>query len=267
MKEIDIEEKMMPVQSIGRIFDLIELLTEHPSGAPLQLLSNQTGLAKSTTHRLLKSLISRGYVIQDSFTSHYRLTLKLFETASSIINNMDLFSIAKPHLDLLAARSGEAVHLVIRDYNDIVYIYKAESATTRMMSQLGNRAPLYCTAVGKAILSTLTIPEVQLIWKDSNVKKITQTTITDWGIFLSQIEQAKIDGFAIDNEENELGIRCVGFPLPGIDGQANSAFSISGLINRMTDEKIEDIKKLAKEMQKSILHNLGLIYGPAKEKI
>ena len=148
------------VQSVARIFELIEVLAAHPAGASLQRLAEDAHLAKSTTHRLLGSLVSLGYAAQDGETGKYRLTLKMFEISSGIVNSMDVMSVAKVHLERLAQRTGEAVHLVIRDAQDIVYIYKTESGPMRMSSRVGLRSPLYCTGVGKAILATLTEEEV-----------------------------------------------------------------------------------------------------------
>ena len=125
------------VQSVARIFELIEVLAAHPAGASLQRLAEDAHLAKSTTHRLLGSLVSLGYAAQDGETGKYRLTLKMFEISSGIVNSMDVMSVAKVHLERLAQRTGEAVHLVIRDAQDIVYIYKTESGPMRMSSRVG----------------------------------------------------------------------------------------------------------------------------------
>ena len=111
------------VQSVARIFELIEVLAAHPAGASLQRLAEDAHLAKSTTHRLLGSLVSLGYAAQDGETGKYRLTLKMFEISSGIVNSMDVMSVAKVHLERLAQRTGEAVHLVIRDAQDIVCTY------------------------------------------------------------------------------------------------------------------------------------------------
>ena len=128
------------VQSVARIFGIIEVLAAHPAGVGLQKLAAEAGLAKSTTHRLLASLVQLGYARQDSVTGHYRLTLKMFELSSGIVNSMDIMGVAKLHLERLAQRTGEAVHLVIRDAQDIVYIYKTESGPMRMSSRVGLRS-------------------------------------------------------------------------------------------------------------------------------
>ena len=164
------------VQSVERIFQLIEHLAAHPTGVSLQRLAEETGLAKSTVHRLLASLVGLGYVVQDEENGHYRLTLKMFELSSGIVDSMDIMGVAKAHLERLSQRTGEAVHLVIRDGRDIVYIYKTESGPMRMSSRVGLRSPLYCTGVGKAILATLPGDELEDIWTHSNVQKLTDKT-------------------------------------------------------------------------------------------
>ena len=237
------------VQSVARIFELIEVLAAHPAGASLQRLAEDAHLAKSTTHRLLGSLVSLGYAAQDGETGKYRLTLKMFEISSGIVNSMDVMSVAKVHLERLAQRTGEAVHLVIRDAQDIVYIYKTESGPMRMSSRTG---------VGKAILATLTEEEVEDVWRHSNPQKLTVRTVTDLPALCAQLNEVRACGYAIDDEENELGIRCVALAIPGPGGKADSAFSISGLAPYMTPERIRRIAALALETRADILRDLGV---------
>lgn len=246
------------VQSVERTFALIEQLAAHPQGATLQRLAQGTGLAKSTVHRLLASLAALGYVAQDEAGDRYRLTLKMFELSSGIVNRMDIMGVAKAHLERLAQRTGEAVHLVIRDGQDIVYLYKAENGPMRMSSRVGLRSPLYCTGVGKAILSTLPRAEVEEIWRQSQPRKLTEHTITDLNGLLSQLAQVRTRGYAIDDEENEPGIRCVALAIPGPGGRADSAFSISGMAPYMTPDRVGRIAQLALETRADILHDLGL---------
>ena len=246
------------VQSVERIFQLIEHLAAHPTGVSLQTLAGETELAKSTVHRLLASLVGLGYVVQDEENGHYRLTLKMFELSSGIVDSMDIMGVAKAHLERLSQRTGEAVHLVIRDGRDIVYIYKTESGPMRMASRVGLRSPLYCTGVGKAILATLPGDELEDIWTHSNVQKLTDKTITDLEELRSQLVEVRANGYAIDDEENELGVRCVAVAIPGPDGRAESAFSISGLAPYMTPERIRRIATLALDARTDILADLGL---------
>ncbi len=247
------------VQSITRIFSLIEVLSAHPKGASLQAVSAESGLAKSTAHRLLASLISLGYAVQDSVTTHYRLTLKMFELSSGIVNNMDILSVARDHLDRLSRDAGEAVHLVVQDGADTVYIYKADAGTggMRMSSHVGLRIPMYCTGVGKAILATQSYTDAERVWKQSDIRALTPHTITDFDTFIEQLRRVRADGYAVDDEENELGIRCVALAVPGMRGRAEAAFSISGLAARMPRPRIEELARLGARTRQNILRDLG----------
>ena len=249
------------VQSVARIFALIEVLCAHPKGASLQTISAESGLPKSTAHRLLSSLVSLGYAVQDSFSTHYRLTMKMFELSSGIVNDMDIMSVAKPHLDKLSRHTGEAVHLVIQDGVDIVYIYKAEAGAglggMRMSSHVGLRIPMYCTGVGKAILATQSYGEAERVWRKSSIRALTAHTITDFDAFIEQLKRVRMAGYAIDDEENELGIRCVALAVPGMNGRAEAAFSISGLAAQMTDDRIEHLARMGLAARQDILRDLG----------
>ena len=171
---------------------------------------------------------------------------------------MDIMSVAKLHLERLAQRTGEAVHLVIRDGKDIVYLYKTESGPMRMASRVGLRSPLYCTGVGKAILAGLPEQEVDEVWRHSTPKKLTGRTITDLPTLKLQLAEVRACGYAIDDEENELGIRCVAVAIPGPGGRPEGAFSISGLAPYMSDERIRRVARLALETRDDIVRDMGL---------
>lgn len=246
------------VQSVERIFKIIELLASHPGGASLQQLSAESGLAKSTTHRLLGSLVQLGYAAQDTISLQYRLTLRMFEISSNAVGDMNIMNIAKPHLDKLAVRTGEAVHLVVRDGVDIVYIYKTESGNSRMSSRVGRRSPLYCTGVGKAILATLSYDEVEAVWQKSDLQPLTNRTVTSLSKLFEQLSQIRAQGYAIDDEENELGVRCVAAAVPGPGGKAGAAFSISGLVPHMEKERVLSLAHTILVTRQDILRDLGL---------
>ena len=180
-------------------------------------------------HRLLASLVRLGYVAQDEENGHYRLTLKMFELSSGIVDSMEIMGVAKAHLERLSQRTGEAVHLVIRDGRDIVYIYKTESGPMRMSSR-GPAQPAVLHRRGQGYSGH---PARAMRWRISGPtamrKKLTARTITDLEELRSQLVEVRANGYAIDDEENELGVRCVAVAIPGPDGRAESAFSISGL--------------------------------------
>ena len=230
----------IPVQSLERAFALLETLSQNPRGIGLVELSSQTLLHKSTVHRLLSSMIGMGYVVKDSFSGLYRLTYKLLELSSSVLYGTDILTSAKPHLDLLAEQAGESVHLVFPDDFRIVYVYKNDTSshTFQMRSHIGLRNPMYSTAVGKSILATLSADEVAKIWDESNVRAITPNTVTTLAQLTAQLDRVRNLGYALDNEENETGVRCVGVSIPDQTGRAVAAISVSAPASRMTDERI-----------------------------
>lgn len=156
------EKGHSPVQSIDRLFDIVEALSNAPRGMALSDLSAAVGLHTSTTHRLLAALVARGYVQKDIESGKYRLTMRLFEVGSRAVGGMNIVSLARPYLEHLAATTHEAIHLVVRDGDEVVYLYKENmgDSTVRMASFVGLRNPMYCTAVGKSILSCLPEAEV-----------------------------------------------------------------------------------------------------------
>jgi DNA-binding IclR family transcriptional regulator len=245
-------------QSLHRLLDLMETLAAFPKGISLMELSEKCGLPKSTVHRMLGCLLERNYVYQNPATGEYSLSLKLFALSASV-QQTDLLAVAKPHLDRLSEKLRETVHFVIMDNTDVVYLYKKVplDRLSQMSSIIGARSPMYRTAVGKAILSTMTPAEVESIWNGSTIEKKTSKTITDFEELRRELDLIGENGYAIDNEENELGIKCVAFPLVA-PGLTPSAFSVSGLSPQMTASRIKSIAPLAREVQLRIYHDLGI---------
>ena len=205
----------MPVQSIDRALDIVEALSVQPHGMLLKDLSAEVGLHVSTTHRLLASLVSRGYVQKDIETGKYRLTVRLFEIGSRAISGMNLVSISRPYLEQLAAGTGETVHLVARNNDEVVYLYKEDrrESVIHMASFVGLRSPMYRTAVGKSILALLPEEEVRRIWDRSVIEPLTPNTIVRYDDLLENLAIVRQRGWAMDNEENELGVLCIAAPI------------------------------------------------------
>lgn len=252
------------IQSVERSFALLEWLAAQPQGGNIKEMSGALSLPKSTVHRLVQNLVGMGYVFQPEAAGRYRLTLKLFEISSGVGGQADVAVFAKPHLDSLAQQTGETVHLVVRDDKDIIYIYKAESIAKssgmQLSSRIGLRKPAFCTAVGKAIFSTLPHVEARRVWQQSEIVQFTPKTITDFSQMEKQLGEAKRRGWALDDEENEIGIRCVAVPLAaaGRNGEAEAAFSVSALAARMDESRIEQIAKFCLDVQKDILRDMGI---------
>ena len=247
------------VQSLERAFDLLEILCRSRGGATIAALSAQTGLHKSTVHRLLGTMAGRGYVTQDSASSSYHAGMKLCELSSYITENFDIVERARATMERLARETGETVHLVMREQNEIVYVHKVDSvhSAIRMFSRIGMRRPLFCTGVGKAILATLPEDEVQAVWQASDVRAYTEHTIVEARAFTQELANIRHVGYARDNEENELGVQCVAAAIPDYTGRASYAMSISAPVSRMSSSRIGELQGLLRAACGSISAALG----------
>ena len=252
------KETKNPVQSAERIFQVLEILADNGEMGLMEL-STALGLHKSTVHRLLMSLIYMGYAKQNESTQKYMLTYKLVNMSGKILERMDILQIAKPYMERLSDISGETVHLVQREGNDILYIYKIEAkvGSIRMVSRVGMVHPMYCSGVGKAIMATLPEKEVKKIWDSSTIEKKTDKTILTYEEMLKTLEEVRKNGYALDDEENEEGVRCVAASLRGYGKNVKYAFSISGPVSRMTKERVEELAVDMKKVQTELSHELG----------
>lgn len=236
-------EQQPSVQSLERAFALLEALAREPGGLPLSELTRLTGLHKSTVHRLLASLSALGYVRRAGDSGKYCLSLKLLELSGRLTDNIDVLDAARPYLERLRDRAQETVHLVVRDGSDIVYVFKAESRSSayRMFSRIGIRRAMYCTAAGKSMLAAMPDHEVERIWRASDVRPYTEHTILTLDALMDELDEVRRRGYALDNEENEPGVRCIASALTDFSGGSNSAFSISAPAIRMSDERIAEL--------------------------
>lgn len=248
-----------PVQSIDRILDIIEALAAHPSGISLTELAEISELHPSTTHRLLGSLVSRGYATKNPDTGRYRLTLRIFEVGSRVANSSNLLTVSRPILERLQHATGETVHLVVRDGCDVVYLYKESDGNVdvRMGSTIGNRSPMYCTGVGKAILATLSNEELLNVWKNSVIQQHTQTTIIKLEDMMQECAKIRALGYSADRAEHENGVCCVASSVQNCFGRTVAAISISLPSFRFTEEREKELSQLVIAASKEISVQLG----------
>jgi IclR family transcriptional regulator, KDG regulon repressor len=250
------------VQAIERASKILDLVAHSYQGISIGNLSDALKLPKGTVHRLLLSLAYCGYIKQDIETKKYFLGLKLLELGNLIINQLDLRKLAEPLLKDLAESTRETVHMVIIDNNEIVYIDKIETQQStgglKMSSMVGSRNPAHSCAVGKILLSYFSDEEINNLIKEKGLPRRTSRTIIDPFQLKEQLKIIKKQGYAIDDEENEAGIRCIAAPILNDKGKAVSAISLSGPAFRVTKKLIQDtLKKEVKSTASEISHLLG----------
>lgn len=250
---------MSNVQSLERALTLLNVLSEYPEGIQITRLSEQVGLSKSTTHRLLATLVHMNYVVKDEETEKYKLGFQLIYLSRNILNSIDVIQIARPFLEKLCHDVNETIHLCIDDNGEVMYIDKIESnQTIRMFSRIGSRAPMYCTGVGKVLLSGMSEETYQKVVSGIDFVARTAKTITSADALAEEVELVKNQGYALDNIENEEGIRCIAAPIFDFQGKIIASFSISGPSNRITMERVQDeLVRRIRETSQEISRQLG----------
>lgn len=255
-------KKVNAIQSVDRALRILEEFNTKERVLGVTEIAKRLGLNKSTCFGLLQTLYSRGYLEQDSDTGKYKLGLKLFELGLTYESGIEIREIAKPHLRELVEKTFETVHLVIRDKTEAVYIEKVEGpGAIRMISQVGKRVHLHCTGVGKAILAFLPDDEVDSILKKGPLEQFTWNTIVDKEKLKHHLHEVRERGYCIDDEEIEVGLRCVAAPIFNHRKEVISAISVSGPTTRMTYHKINEIEGMIKETAAVISSKLGYVNG------
>lgn len=238
------------IQSIDRAFEIMETLSMEARGMSIKELSERLTLNKSTVHRILATLIAWGYVEKNAEDKRYKLGPKIINLGSVYLNNIELKTEALPYLHNLKERTGQVVHLAIIENGDVVYLDKIDIVSNiRMYSKIGKRAMCHNTGLGKAMMAFMPEREVDKILKEKGMPKVMERTITDPKALKDQLNVIRQRGWAIDDEENELGIRCAAAPVFDYTGNVIAAISSTGPLDLYTyeflDEKIADLVKEA----------------------
>ncbi|HET6410878.1 MAG TPA: IclR family transcriptional regulator C-terminal domain-containing protein [Anaeromyxobacter sp.] len=214
------------VSAVARAFSVLERISREPS-LSLEKLSRDVHLAKATAYRLLNTLRTLGYVRRDE-QDRWAMTLKLFNTGSRALDHLDLYAAARPVAEELAEHLGETVHMGVLEGDAAVYILKIESKhTIRMFSRVGRRIPLHCTAIGKVLLAFAPPAERAATLRAMRLASHTPRTLTARVAVEADLDKVRRQGFALDDEEHEHGIRCIGAPVFGHTGEVLAALSAS----------------------------------------
>ena len=225
------------VQSLERAFLLLELMAEDGGEVPLSRLAAGSGLPLSTIHRLVRTLVARGYVRQLP-SRRYVLGPRLVHLGESASRALGTW--ARPHLSALVDATGETANLAMLDGDRVVYVAQVPSRhSMRMFTEVGRRVHLHCTGVGKALLSQLPPETARELLDRGGMPSRTARTVTDPDELVAMLPQLAAQGYALDDGEQETGVRCVAVPVPG--GTAQTAISVSGPEGRVSMESVPQI--------------------------
>jgi IclR family KDG regulon transcriptional repressor len=263
-------------KAVVKTMNILENLSKERSLGVTELSNRVTGLSsntrmhKSTVYRFLSSLKELGYVTQDPDTEQYSMTLKLFEIGIAVRDRMELWREAQPVIKQIAQATGETVHLATLDDDRLVYLGKIESSKSlrvSMMSRVGQSAPTYCTGLGKTLLSYLSAQRVTEILKKEKVVPFTKKTITNRAVLDRELETIRRRGYGIDDEEHEIGVRCVAAPVRDNQGNVIAAVSISVPSVRLDCKDIPRYGKIVVQAAKDISARLGYRKAEKKSKV
>ncbi|MBC7560726.1 MAG: IclR family transcriptional regulator [Dermatophilaceae bacterium] len=222
---------------MDRALQLLEELADAGGSMRLAELQAVTGLPLPTIHRLIRALVHNGYVRQGA-SRRYALGPRLIRLGE--IAGRALGSWAIPHLADLVAEIGETANMAVLEGDAVVYVAQVPSVhAMRMFTEVGRRVPVHCTGVGKALMSQLPDDQVLELLRRTGMPAKTPHTLTDPGAFLGELDEVRSQGWAVDDAEQEAGVRCVAVPIKGAPAQA--AVSVSGPSGRVTLGRVAQI--------------------------
>ena len=236
------------VQSLERAFDLLERMADAGGEVGLSELSASSGLPLPTIHRLMRTLVSCGYVRQQP-NRRYALgprLIRLGESASRLLGTW-----ARPYLAELVEATGETANMALLDGDEVVYVAQVPSRhSMRMFTEVGRRVLPHSTGVGKALLAGFPDAEVRALLARTGMPAATEKTITDPDAFIAELEQIRAAGYAVDDNEQEIGVRCLAVPVP--DSPTAAAISISGPAGRVTEAAQERIIPVLRDIARQL---------------
>ena len=225
------------VQSLNRAFELLERLADAEGTLGVSELAAATGLPLPTIHRLLRSLATGGYVRQEP-SRRYTLGARLIRLGDAASRSVGVW--AGPQLRRLVAEVGETANMAMLEGDAAVYVAQAPSAhSMRMFTEVGRRVMAHCTGVGKVLLSRLDDPAVLRLARRTGLPAMTDHTITAPDQLVAELARVRAQGYAVDDGEQEVGVRCLAVPVEG--GPGSIAISVSGPSGRLTEERIPQI--------------------------
>jgi IclR family transcriptional regulator, KDG regulon repressor len=248
------------IQSIDRALNILEVLATQRDGLGITAIAKRTGLSKSTVHRILISLALRGYVEHETTSSNYRLGLKYIEIASYYINSLELQTEARPFLWDLTSELGLTAHLGILDAHEVVYVEKLDVFPgVRLYSQIGYRVPAYCSSLGKCLLSGLSSDDLEAAMTHCSFERFTDKTITNLRDLKKNLRLVRERGWALDDEEHDIGHRCIGAPIFDYRGDVVAAVSASGPITVLSDDRINQVVDKVRNSAMKISQRMGYV--------
>lgn len=229
---------------MAKAVKIIDTIHKARRGMGIAELASELGMPKSTLHHIIATLVETGFLSQDPLSRTYNIGFHLVEIGQAYLEQLDLRKVARPHLEQLSLKVKEIVHLLVLDQAEVVYIDKVENhvqeGTLRCSSFIGRRVSAYSTAAGKVLLAFLPQEELRSYLSTEKLLPKTKYTVTSAELLWEQLATVKEEGYAVDRQENEVGLQCVAAPIFNREGKCVAALSISGPMNRVSLKRIDE---------------------------
>lgn len=246
------------IQAIERAVSILNAFTPDEPEMGVSDLAQRLSLHKSTVHRFVVNLEAAGLLERNRTTSRYRLGLRIFELGSQVLAQMNLWEEAPPFLEGLVRDTGETGHLAIFDGGEAIYIEKVEARRAlRIPSAIGRGYPAHATSLGKALLAHQSPHVIEAVIAERGLARCASRTICDREQLLDELERVRQVGYAIDDEEYEEGLRCIGAPIVGHTGTVVAAIGIGGPVTRVTPDRVRELGQVVMEAAAGLSHRMG----------
>ena len=217
-----------PVKSAVRTLDIFELLASEPQGLTVSEISDKLGLARSSTHGLVRTLHARGYLMQDG-GQRFHLGARLIQLGLNVVDRLELRASARLPLERLVEATHDTALLVVPEHGDLLFVDKvlSDARDVRTDPRVSSRSPLHCSSLGKALLAALDDQSVLDVLDVVGLEGMTEFSIVDRDELLADLAHTRERGYAVDEQEALLGVFCVGAPVRDHTGRAIAAISLS----------------------------------------
>jgi len=243
---------------LARALSILNTLAANGAGMTLTGLVSALGLAPSTVHRLLTTLQNERYVRFDRDSGLWQVGVQAFVTGSGFLQSRDLVTIARPYMRKLMGESGETVNLAVVESGEMIYLAQVESQEMmRVLAKPGARVPLHGSAVGKVLLAEFDEAEVAKFVSHRGLPRLTERTIVDGEHLREELARVRARGYALDDEEHALGLRCAAAPIYDEHHEPLAAVSLSGPMVRIPDSRLPELGALVRGIAGEITSALG----------
>ena len=243
------------IQVIERMMSLLDVLAEIGEPVSLKVLARNSGLHPSTAHRILAAMASAA-VVERHENGSYTLGIRLLELGNLVKSRISIREVARPYMQQLHEAIGEAVNLGIRHEDEIIYVDRTSSGRSlvRVVYLVGGRAPLHLTSVGKLFLAADSASDVRAYARRTGLPGKTPHSLTRLDALDKELDKIRRHEVAFDNEEAEIGLRCIAAPIRNDEGQLVAGLSVSAPSDRHDPDWATTIKATADKIARALGH-------------